>query len=48
MSNTRKVGVETCACCTCTVHMPLLSYGGCVWGAYRILVNQTSGGSRQL
>jgi len=50
---TNKVEVQTCTYCACAVHMltrftTLCLSDGCVRGAYRILVNPTSGGSRPL
>jgi len=47
-----QVEVQTCTYCACAVHMQTnfttLCYDGCVRGAYRILVNLTSGGSQPL
>ena len=44
--------VQRCAYCACAVPMqcilPLFAYDGCIRGAYRILFNPTSGGSRPL
>ena len=33
---------------TCKHILSLFAYDGCIWGAYQILVNPTSGGSRPL
>jgi len=33
---------------TCKTHVPFFACDGCLQGAYRILVNMTSGGSRPL